>query len=379
MSERDLFESVTASLYEAMLEDARWPATSKLIDEACGVQGNVLMVGEGPEDDVRMSFIGLYHRGQRRLELERQYEEVYHPVDEGVPRFRQLPFGRLVALRDLYTEEEKRTSPAYNESHPRARVLDGWNVRLEGPEGYSHIGWSVCDPVKTVGGESDRVAMIKRLGPHIRQYVKVRQVVAKAGMLGASLTDLLSTLQLGVVHLDRRGRILAANDRACDILRYGDELSDQGGFLQAGSPRDRVSFERLLASALPSDGSVGVSCSMVLRCSFSPRWLIIHVKPTIVGDTSFGRRWVAALVLIAEPGQQSHIDPQFVASTLGLTRAESEVAVWLAEGRTVRDVAVATGRKDSSIYWHLRQIYEKLEISRQADLVRLVLSIAKFS
>ena len=71
-----------------MLDDTRWPATSALIDEACGVTGNALLVGEGPEDDIRVLFVGLYYRGQRRLDLEREYLELYHPIDERVPRAR---------------------------------------------------------------------------------------------------------------------------------------------------------------------------------------------------------------------------------------------------------------------------------------------------
>ena len=41
-------------------------------------------------------------------------------------------------------------------------------------------------------------------------------------------------------------------------------------------------------------------------------------------------------------------------------------------------MAEATGRTKSAIYWHLQQIYQKQSISRQADLVRLVLSLAEF-
>ncbi len=37
-----------------------------------------------------------------------------------------------------------------------------------------------------------------------------------------------------------------------------------------------------------------------------------------------------------------------------------------------------TGRKEDTVYWHLKRIYHKLDISRQADLVRLVLSVAEF-
>ena len=66
MSEPPAFERILASLYDAMLDDTHWPATSALIDEACGVVGNALLVGEGPPDDIRVTFVGLYYRGLRR-------------------------------------------------------------------------------------------------------------------------------------------------------------------------------------------------------------------------------------------------------------------------------------------------------------------------
>ena len=67
-----------------------------------------------------------------------------------------------------------------------------------------------------------------------------------------------------------------------------------------------------------------------------------------------------------------------MARTLRLTPAESQVAVALAEGKSVRDIARATGLTEGAIYWHLKQIYQRLPISRQVDLVRWVLSIAEF-
>ena len=66
MNHPDAFERILRSLHDAMLDETRWPATSALIDEACGLTGNGLMVAEGPPDDVRALFIGLYSRGQRR-------------------------------------------------------------------------------------------------------------------------------------------------------------------------------------------------------------------------------------------------------------------------------------------------------------------------
>ena len=50
----------------------------------------------------------------------------------------------------------------------------------------------------------------------------------------------------------------------------------------------------------------------------------------------------------------------------------------MAEGKSVREMAEATGHTERTIYWHLRQIYQKQSISRQVDLVRLVLSLGEF-
>ena len=63
MTRQDVYERIMASLYDAMLDDTHWPATSALIDEACGITGNALLVGEGPPDDLRVLFVGLYYRG----------------------------------------------------------------------------------------------------------------------------------------------------------------------------------------------------------------------------------------------------------------------------------------------------------------------------
>ena len=190
------------------------------------------------------------------------------------------------------------------------------------------------------------------------------------------MTALLENPRIGVLHLDQRGRIMAANDRARSILQHGDGLSDREGVLGARTPDDQLRLERLVAAALLASGAVAVSGSMrVRRPSLLPP-LVLHVKPVGVPQPDYGARHVAALVLIVEPGRH-RVDPDLVATTLDLTPGESRVAVWLAEGKSVHEMAQATGLTRGAIRWHLKQIYQKLHISRQADLVRLVLSIAE--
>ena len=377
MSDQGAFDRILASLYDAMLDDVHWPATSALIDEACGLTSNALLVGEGPKDDLRVLFVGLYSRGQRHEDLEREYLEVYHPIDERIPRFRQLPDSRLVRVADLYTAEELKTSPTYNEILLRAKYQNGLNVRLDGP-GRSHMTWGLGDPVASDGWGSSEIAMVKKLLPHIRQFIRVRQALIRAEARDTTVTTLLDNPRIGVLHLDRRGQIIAVNDRARSILRHGNGLSDRDGVLRARKPDDQLRLEGLVADALPASGAVAVSGSMLLgRPAGSPPF-VVHVKPVAVPQPDYGARHIAALILIIEPRSQHRIDPDLVARILGLTPMESRVAVWLAEGKSVRDMAEATGRTQGSIYWHLKQIYQKQPISRQAELVRLVLSITEF-
>ena len=348
MSEQDAFERTLASLHGAMLDDTHWLATSALIDEACGTEGNALMVGEGSEKNIRVSFVGLYQRGRRRIDLEREYLENYHPIDERVPRVRQLPDGSLVHVTDLYSAQELKTSPTYNEILLRNNSRNGLVAHLYGLEG-SHVTWGLADPVVRQGWGAPQLAMVKRLIPHIRQFVRVRQALVQAQAYWTSVTALLENRHIGVVHLDRQGRIRAANDRGRHILRNGDGLFDRDGVLRAGAPDDQPRLDRLVAGALPAGGRVAVSGSMPLRRMTGLPPLVAHVKPVALPDPDYGGRHTAALVLLVEPGPRQRIDPRLVAETLGLTPGESQVAVCLAEGKSVEEIARATGRTKGAI------------------------------
>ena len=188
MGEQDAVERILASVYDAMLDDTRWPQASALIDEACGMTGNTLLVGEGPKDDVRVLVVWGYLRGQRCEDLERDYLENYHSTDERVPRFRQLLDSRLVHVKDLYTAEELKRSPTYNELLLRAGQQNGLNVRLDGPDG-SHITWGLGDPVDSDGWGSSRIAMVTGLLPHIQQFVRVRQALVRAEARNTTVTS----------------------------------------------------------------------------------------------------------------------------------------------------------------------------------------------
>ena len=371
-----MFDRIIASLYEAMLDDSHWRSVSALIDEACGITGTHLVLIGGNPADARWLFDKAYWRGELREDLGRDYAENYFPRDERIPRLLQLPDRRVVRVTDIYTERELKTSPTYNELLVRAGARDGLNIRMDGPDGI-HIVWALANPTTADGWSAEQITMIKRLLPHIRQFVRVRSALVGAGAFGASLAGLLDNMRIAVVCLDWRGMIVQANTRAREILRHGDGLMDRGGFLRARLAADDMRLARLLADALPPrSGRHGTSGLMaVARSPELPRFAL-HVVPVDVGGAGFGFGHVAVLVVVVDPAAKPGIAPERVAAVLGLTDAESRVAVALAEGATMRSIAAATHRAESTVRELVKRIHLKLGLSRRAELVRMVLSLA---
>lgn len=374
MDQQKKLSRVLALLQEAALDESFWPAASAAMDEALGAIGNALVVGEGPEDDIRIVFGETLYRGQRHLDVERDYLENYHFRDERVPRVRRLPDGKVTHVTKLYSAEELKTSPTFNEFSVRAGSRNGLNVRI-GLAPRMHLTWGIHDPVQAFGWGSAQLYLIGRLVPQLRHFVLSRQALASADALGSSLVDLLGNSRIGIIHLDRRGRILTANDRASAILRQGRGLRDKDGFLHAWLPADGARLKRLVAQALPEQGRPSFSGLMLIRRPFGLPGLVLHVNPATVRQMDFGASSVGALVLLVDPEIQPRLESRSVAATLNLTPAQSQIAVLLSRGQTVGDIAAETGRRESTIRSHLKAIHLRLGISRRSDLVRLVRAV----
>lgn len=376
MNRWDLFERMVASLNEAMLEDARWPEVSALIDEVCGAKGSLLAFGHEPsKDKLDVFFAKCFYRGEDRSEWQQEYFQAYYAADEHVPRLKNLPDSKVVHVTDLFSEQELKTSLMYNDALARFEGQNGLNVRLDGPC-RSSIVWGIADPIDASGWSSSQIEMVRRVLPHLRQYVRVRTALADAGALGTSVAELLGNSSAGIIHLDREGRIVETNDIAAELLRRNDGLSDQDRFLRAATPEDTARLRELLAQALPRFGGQGASGSMtVTRPSLLPR-LVLHVKPVANGEGVHRSRHVAVLALIVDPVSRARIDLGLVETVLGLTPTEAEITVLLTEGRTPRQIAAATGREYSTVRTHLKHIFNKLGVSRQFEVAQLVLAFS---
>ena len=369
------FERSLEALFEAALDDTRWPTATALIEEAVGFQGNALIVGQGEDGSARVLFARFLEQGNCRDEMGRMYFDGYYRKDEAVPRIRLLPHGQLVHAPDLYTEEERKTSPTFNECMRFSYNQNGLFTRFDGPD-EQRIIWHLGNPLGGRDWQSDRLRLLERLLPNVHRCILIRQSLAAADALGAGLAGLLDNDRIAAVHLDRTGRMLEANTPALEILRRGDGLSDAGGMLSASAPGDDERLQALLQCALPRVWSEPPTAgAMMLGRPSGAAPLRLHVCP--VGDMAadFGGPRVAALVLAVDPARRPHINHALVATAFGLSPSEGRTAALLAEGRPVREIAAVTGWQESYVRRLLKRIYRKLGVSGQVSLMSRVLAL----
>ena len=377
MAQKGLFERILVSLQQAAIDPSHWPTAADLIDRASGSRGDSLLISS--DSRITRETISLWRicfGGQRYEDLEQEYFCAYWSHDERVSRIGWLRSGELVPTADLYTEDEKETSLTYNEFLAKIDMQQGLHVRQDGPD-RSHIVWAFGDSVESRGWSSAQIAAIKRLLPHLRLFASMWQVLANARALNKSFAALLDNRSIGVVQLDREGRIVEANDVAMQLLRRRNGILDSGGYLRAQTRRENDRLGHLLAEAVPPFGVRGSAGSMTIRRPRSRTRLLVYVSPVAMQEWDFRPGRDAALVLVVDPDSRPRIDPGLVGEVMGLTPAESRLAVMLAEGHTLREIASATGRTEGTVRWHLKQIFHKQGISRQPELVRRVLSLER--
>ena len=371
------FERTVETLLDAAFDDARWGDVFRAMDSLCALNGGQLTgLARSSGGSAEVTFAACWINGDPHQEIVADWAANYSTFSENIPRMGMLPAWRLTHNEELFTTAEKRTSPMYNEFQPKYDCQDQLAVVVdrrsaERPDDGCLV-WLMANGAAQ--WEPDNLKRIRGLLPHIRQAVRIRQeLVAAEAHAYTDVSALLEHASSGVVFLDRRGLITSANTTARRLLRARDGIHAWRRALGASVPADDARLRSLVARALPRLAHTAVGGYMsVRRPAGLP--LIVHVHPVTPRRADFGAERLAVVVLIRDP-DAGQLDREMVGDLLGLTAAESRVAVLLGKGRTVRDIARELHRSENTVRWTVKNLLSKTNSARQADLIRLLVQL----
>jgi DNA-binding CsgD family transcriptional regulator len=114
---------------------------------------------------------------------------------------------------------------------------------------------------------------------------------------------------------------------------------------------------------------------MALAKHTGPRPYAVLVAPVPERAALLSLAGPAAVVLLTDPDHAPETPAQLLRRVYGLTRKEAQLALALAGGASLSDAAERLRIAEGTARRHLAAIFARTGIHRQAELVRLILSL----
>lgn len=196
-----------------------------------------------------------------------------------------------------------------------------------------------------------------------------KRLLAKAPV-PAPILGLLDSLRCGGFLLDLCGRVLSLNIMALSCL--GDGLVLGNEFLSATDRDTDRKLQYLVSATLSPSGMTPPTPVAVQRCSRLP--LVIRtfrLSAPVAGAPS-----AAVLLLTLDPEQWPEPPREILMQTFGLTRAEADVAIGVASGKNLAEIAAERAVKIGTVRTHLKTVFAKTNTHSQADLTGALTRLA---
>jgi DNA-binding NarL/FixJ family response regulator len=182
----------------------------------------------------------------------------------------------------------------------------------------------------------------------------------------SNLAGTLDGMSRGVIYLDSSGSIRDMNRTAAAIVAEEDSLQIVSGRLSTmQSPAARDLREAIRAATVERASSTIVPVQRETRAP-----LVLHICP--LGTSNLEGLPTVAVVII-DPTKPPPLSASIIAQIYGLTRSEARVAVALAHGNRLEEIAELFGVSQATVAFHVQNLFRKTRTTRQSDLVALLL------
>jgi DNA-binding CsgD family transcriptional regulator/PAS domain-containing protein len=363
------FSRMLDAIYDATTSFDRWPAALEHLGAAFACSYVGLIDRNVHTMEGRAIAIGIDAAGQR------DYFENWSRQD--VLRLRTPAYraGTVETDQDILSRAELLGSDYYNGFMRRHDMHAYMRMTLSVESGSRKI-ISLARSLSAGDYAAADTEQCRRLLPHFQRAARVMQRVEDAGMMLDAASDVLEQNASGVFLIDRAGRIVFANRRARSLAQSGEGLALRHNRVEAVNSQEDATLRRLIAGATGKGESSDAPRAGGMRLSRG------RGKPDLslaVGPLSAISPWrddgPAAFILVTEPNGASARSSRLLQQIFGLSAAEVRVAQRLMLGETPEEAAASLGIKISTLRWHLASLYRKTDTRRQAELVRLLLTL----
>ncbi|WP_116368783.1 helix-turn-helix transcriptional regulator [Parahaliea mediterranea] len=369
----DDFNRLVAALYHGHQEDAPW---ENFLEQLCAMSAarlTVLGFTRPRPGDPGVLFIGGM---QFDAANQRQYADRFGAFDP----FVNLPDRQAVTLEEMLPLTQLRETVYYQEfmqPYDCVQVL-GVDVQRQGRTGAF---------LRALRGEQEAPfndhdkALFNLLVSHLPQLLDLLDHDTHHAFESRLYNDIAQRLEMGTILLDAEQRIVHSNPVARHLLEQGLGLRERNHTLVATHPGDNRRLQALLrqyqgdtpnqpaiTSAMPLTGDDPAARRMLLiKPLTSAAGIILPATPQ-----GSDRRPTLA-IYISTPENLSGEQQGLLQQLFDFTPSEARLAIALANGRSLEEIAEDLSVSRNTLRTHLRGAFQKTGVNQQSALVSLVL------
>jgi len=359
----DDFSRIVSAIYASALTPENWIVAMADVRRTLGAQSAGLLLADGSGRSIKSASLPQEAR-KAYLEYYRQIDYVLDAVDNG-------PVGLIQRGQPLVALKAR---SEFDAGFMRPYQMDdGLFVRLT--DGPMPTCFLVAAPKRAEPFDTaERVKLMSALVPHLQQALRTQSHLENFAQNASDIARAVDSVRHGIAVVGPGSVVIHMNSAAERILKSGDGLCIRSGSVEASSASANAELRRSVVGALlEHEASPRGGNSFLCRRPSGKRPYVIHVLP--FNPTTENVSVARALVVLVDPEQQIEPPTQLLGRAYGLTDAEADVALRVLRGDGLKPICEELSLSMATVKTHLQHVFEKTDTHRQAELVRLLLTI----
>ena len=251
-------------------------------------------------------------------------------------------------------------------------------VALRTPRHLAFIGLGRRQEKKPF--DLDALRYVREVSPHFRRAIQVAYRLRTTEQLAYPIQEILDRFTYGVFLVDRSLRVAYMNAEGSRMLRELGALNLRRRILTAASPKESLALEKLLDGAIKTALGQGSDIGgwLTLHDTLGAPILYLDVTPLRISNIASdgASQSPRAMIVARRPESSLTLLPETLREHFRLSPAEARLAIALAQGDSLKEIAEQRGVTFGTVRAQLASIFDKTGVHRQSELVKLLLGIS---
>jgi len=218
---------------------------------------------------------------------------------------------------------------------------------------------------------SARLRQVSRIRSHHKDELSALRYTL-SGLSGSGAKAALDLIALGVILLDGHGKTVHINRNAQEMVSEAGITLCANGTIRSPDPLSDRDLQRALSDTLAMARQGRKSVVGVMLCPTQNP----NTAPVLICSLTHGAVETAesphVALFLTTPSNRKPVSEPLLMDLFGLTPTEARVAAALARNTRPADVALELDVSQTTISFHIRNLFQKTGTNRQADLIALI-------